>query len=172
VMSVISSISFPGLFPPKPRGTVSFSVSIHRGETQSGILFLVSIARATSRRIHHCRPWLSDVSQLRGCSLSIPCAARLWRASVWRTVWRTDTLNCFGGVRPKRASCFGVETMKEASVSRVPWNPVVAVPSSIDFLRQPCSRSVSISTTSASRSACSARVGRFSVAHRSAPSRR
>jgi hypothetical protein len=79
--SAISSISFLGLFPPKARKPVSFSVSIHRGATQTGILVLVSIARATSRRIHHCRPWLSDVSQLRGCSLSVPCAARLWRAS-------------------------------------------------------------------------------------------
>ena len=35
--------------------------------------------------------------------------------------------------------------MKEASVSRVTWNPVAAVPSSIDFRRQPCSASVSIS---------------------------
>jgi hypothetical protein len=30
-----------------------------------GILFLVSIARATARRIFHCRLWLSDLSHLR-----------------------------------------------------------------------------------------------------------
>jgi hypothetical protein len=40
-MSAISSISFLGLFPPKARGTVAFSVSIHLGATQTGILFLV-----------------------------------------------------------------------------------------------------------------------------------
>ena len=49
--------------------------------------------------------------------------------------------------------------MKEAPVSRITWNPVAAVPKSIDFRRQPCSTSVSISTTSASRSASSARPG-------------
>jgi hypothetical protein len=43
----------------------------------------------------------------------------------------------------------GVETMKEAFVSRVTWNLEAAVPRYIDFRRQPCSTSVSISTTSA-----------------------
>src|SRR6516165_271430 len=62
-----------------------FFVSFHRGRAQSGILFLVSIARATARRIYHGRPWLSDVGHLRGCSLSVPCATKLWRASVCRT---------------------------------------------------------------------------------------
>ena len=50
--------------------------------------------------------------------------------------------------------------MKEASVSRVTWNPVAAVPRYSDFRRHPCSTSGSISTTSASRSASSARPGR------------
>jgi hypothetical protein len=54
------------LSPPKANKTVSFFVSFLRGAPQSGILFLVSIARATARRVYHCRPWLSDVSHLRG----------------------------------------------------------------------------------------------------------
>src|SRR4051794_31801340 len=58
------SFLFLGLSPPKANKTVSFLVSFHRGATKSGILFLVSIARATARRIYHCRPWLSDVSPL------------------------------------------------------------------------------------------------------------
>jgi hypothetical protein len=58
-----------------------------------------------------------------------------------------------------RVARFGVETMKEAPVSRVTWDPVAAVPSSIDFGRHPCSTSVSISTTSAWRSASSSRPG-------------
>jgi hypothetical protein len=67
--SATNSVSFLGLSPTKANNTVSF---------------FVSIARATARRIHHCRPWVSDVSHLKGCSLSVPCAARLWRASVLR----------------------------------------------------------------------------------------
>ena len=51
------------------RKTVFFFVSFHQGATQSGILFLVSIERGTSRRVYHRRPWLSDTSQ-RG---SAPC---------------------------------------------------------------------------------------------------
>src|SRR5262249_53596986 len=50
--------------------------------------------------------------------------------------------------------------MKEASVSRVTWNTVAAFPRYIDFRRHQCSTSVWISTTSASRSAFSARPGR------------
>jgi hypothetical protein len=80
--SATNSVSFLGLSPTKANETVSFFVSFHRGATQSGILFLVSTARAIARRIHHCRPWLSDVIHHRGCSLSVPCTARLWRASV------------------------------------------------------------------------------------------
>ncbi len=72
-----------GLSPPKANKTVSFLVSFHRGAPQSGILFLVSIARATARRIYHCRPWLSDVSHLRGAPspfLARPgCGARRCR---------------------------------------------------------------------------------------------
>ena len=49
-----------------PTKTVSSFVSFHRGATQSGILFLVSIERGTSRRVYHRRPWLSDMSQLGG----------------------------------------------------------------------------------------------------------
>jgi hypothetical protein len=70
---------------------------------------------------------------LGGYSLSVPCASWLWRV--------------------------GGETMKEALVRRITWNSVAAVPRSIGFRRQPCSTSVSISTTSASRSASSARSG-------------
>jgi hypothetical protein len=72
-----------GLSPPKVNKTVSFFVSFHRGAPQSGILFLVSIARATARRVYHCRPWLSDVSHLRGAPsrfLARPgCGARRCR---------------------------------------------------------------------------------------------
>ena len=69
---------------PKAYKTVFFFVSFHRGATQSGILFLVSIERGTSRRVYHRRPWLSDMSQLGGA----PCrflAPWLWHASVCRT---------------------------------------------------------------------------------------
>jgi hypothetical protein len=64
--SATDSVSFLGLFPPKANKTVSFFVSFHQGATQSGILFLVSIERGTSRRVYHRRPWLSDMSQLGG----------------------------------------------------------------------------------------------------------
>src|SRR5208337_225464 len=67
--SATNSVSFLGLSPPKASKTVSFFVSFHRGATQSGILFLVSIDRGTSRRVYHRRPWLSDMSQLGGA----PC---------------------------------------------------------------------------------------------------
>src|SRR5208337_4188610 len=67
--SATDSVSFLGLFQPKANKTVFFFVSFHRGATQSGILFLVSIERGTSRRVYHRRPWLSDVSQLGGA----PC---------------------------------------------------------------------------------------------------
>ncbi len=42
-------------------GRTSF-VPFHRWAPQSGILFLVSIGRRTSRRVYHHRPWLSDMS--------------------------------------------------------------------------------------------------------------
>jgi hypothetical protein len=62
--------------------SVCFFVSFHRGATQSGILFLVSFGRGTSRRVYHRRPWLSDMSQLRDApcrSLARPsCSARRW----------------------------------------------------------------------------------------------
>ena len=60
--SATNSVSFLGLSPPKANKTVSFFVSFHRGAAQSGILFLVSIERGTSRRVYHRRPWLSDMS--------------------------------------------------------------------------------------------------------------
>jgi hypothetical protein len=63
--SATISFLFLGLSPPKANKTVSCLVSFHRGATQSRILFLVSSARATARRIYHCRPWLSDASHLR-----------------------------------------------------------------------------------------------------------
>jgi hypothetical protein len=66
--------------PPKAPKTVSFFVSFQRGATKSGILFLVSIARATARRIYRCRPWLSDVSPLEDASCW--CLARLGVARV------------------------------------------------------------------------------------------
>jgi len=53
--SATNSVLFLGLSSTKANKTVSFFVSFHRGATQSGILFLVSIARATARRIYHCR---------------------------------------------------------------------------------------------------------------------
>ena len=55
-----NSVSFLGLSPPQACKTVSFFVSFHRGATQSGILFLVSIDRETSRRVYDRRPWLSE----------------------------------------------------------------------------------------------------------------
>jgi hypothetical protein len=78
--SATISFLFLGLSPPKANKTVSFSVSFHRGATKSGILFLVSIARATARRIYHCRPWLSDVSPLEDAPCW--CLARLGVARV------------------------------------------------------------------------------------------
>ena len=56
-----------------------------------GILFLVSIERGTSRRVYHRRPWLSDMSQLWGCSLSVPSHPWLSYASVCRTKTRKTT---------------------------------------------------------------------------------
>src|SRR5208283_4920766 len=67
--SATNSVSFLGLSPPKASKTVSFFVSFHRGAKQSGILFLVSIERGTSRRVYHRRPRLSDMSHLGGA----PC---------------------------------------------------------------------------------------------------
>jgi hypothetical protein len=58
--SATNSVSFLGLCPPKACKTVSFFVSFHRGATQSGILFLVSVERGTSRRVYHRPPWLSE----------------------------------------------------------------------------------------------------------------
>ena len=78
--SATNSVSFLGLSPPKASKTVSFFVSFHRGATQSGILFLVSIERGTSRRVYHRRPWLSDMSQLGGAPcrfLARPAVARV-----------------------------------------------------------------------------------------------
>ena len=64
--SATISFLFLGLSPPKANNTVSFFVSFHRGATQFGILFLVSVARSTAHRIYHRGPWLSDVSHLSG----------------------------------------------------------------------------------------------------------
>ena len=50
--STTDSVLFLGLSPPKANKTVSFFVSFHRGATQSGILFLVSIERGGSRRVY------------------------------------------------------------------------------------------------------------------------
>src|SRR5262249_31222610 len=49
---------------------------------QSGILFLVSIDRGTSRRIYHCRTWLSPTSHLLDSYL-VTCAhdARMLRGA-------------------------------------------------------------------------------------------
>jgi hypothetical protein len=63
--SATKSVFFLGLSPPKANKTVSSFVSFHRGASQSGILFLVSIERGTSRGNYHCRPWLSDMGQPR-----------------------------------------------------------------------------------------------------------
>jgi hypothetical protein len=49
---------------------------------RSGILFLVSFARATARRTCHGRPWLSELGHFRRYAFSVRCAFRLWRASV------------------------------------------------------------------------------------------
>ena len=58
--SATDSVLFLGLSPPKANKTVSFFVLFHQEAMQSGILFLVSIERGTSRRVYHRRPWLSD----------------------------------------------------------------------------------------------------------------
>jgi hypothetical protein len=42
-------------------------------------LFLVSSERGTSRWVYLRRPWLSDLSQLGHCSLSVPCALAVSR---------------------------------------------------------------------------------------------
>jgi len=76
--SATDSVLFPCLSPPKANKTVSFFVLFHQEAMQSGILFLVSIERGTSCRVYHRRPWLSDMSQLGGGSLSVPCAPWLW----------------------------------------------------------------------------------------------
>lgn len=86
--SATNSVSFVGLSPPKACKTVSFFVSFHRGATQSGILFLVSIERGTSRRVYHRRPWLSDMSQLGGALwrfLARPGCERRARSEVTET---------------------------------------------------------------------------------------
>ena len=84
--SATNSVSFLGLSPPKACKTVSFFVSFHRGATQSGILFLVSIERGTSRRVYHRRPWLSDMSQLGGA----PCRFLARPGCSTRRCRRTD----------------------------------------------------------------------------------
>ena len=72
----------PLVSPHRKRTKPSPSLFRSTEERRSpGILFLVSIARATARRIFHRRLWLSDLRHLRGCSLSVPRAAKLWRAS-------------------------------------------------------------------------------------------
>ena len=79
-----------GLFQPKANKTVFFFVSFHQGATQSGILFLVSIERGTSRRVYHHRPWLSDTSQLGGapCRFLAPLAvARVGVSDRWRNAY-------------------------------------------------------------------------------------
>jgi hypothetical protein len=83
--SATSSVSFLGLFPPKACKAVSPFVSFHRGATQTGILFLVSIERGTSRRVYHRHAWLSDMSQLGGAPRRF-VFPWLWHASVCRTL--------------------------------------------------------------------------------------
>src|SRR5208337_3093993 len=94
--SATNSFSFLGLSPPKASKTVSFFVWFHRGATQSGILFLVSIERGTSRRVYHRRPWLSDMSRLGG-------APRRFLARPG-----CGTRRCVG---PKRASFWAIQRM-------------------------------------------------------------
>ena len=60
----------PTVSPHQGVQNVSFLVSFHRGATQSGILFLVSIERGTSRRVYHRRPSVGSL------------APWLWHASV------------------------------------------------------------------------------------------
>ena len=76
-----------------PNKTVSSFVSFHRGATQSGILFLVSIERGTSRRVYHRRPWLSDMSQLGGA----PCRFFARPGCGTRRCRRTDARNATVG---------------------------------------------------------------------------
>jgi hypothetical protein len=90
--SATNSVSFLGLSPTKACETVSFFVSFQRGAAQSGILFLVSIERGTSRRVYHRRPWLSDMGPPgRGCFrfLARPgCGARRCRRTEARNAPR------------------------------------------------------------------------------------
>ena len=55
------------------RKTVFFVVSFQRRVMQAWISFRVSIEPGTSRRPYRGRPQLSEMSQLGGCSLSVPC---------------------------------------------------------------------------------------------------
>jgi hypothetical protein len=67
--SATNGALFLGLPPTKVNKTVSFFISFisfHRGRAQSGILFLVSLARATARRIYH-------PSVIRVHVLDLPC---------------------------------------------------------------------------------------------------
>jgi len=87
--SATGSVLFLGLSPPKANKTVSFFVSFHRGASQSGILFLVSIERGGSRRVFDRGPLLSDVSQLGDAPRNRTCFTRLhWRRSPDRN-WRS-----------------------------------------------------------------------------------
>ena len=70
--SASNSVLFLGLSSTIANKTVSFFASFHRAATQSGTSFLVSIARATVRRIYHSRPRLSELGHFRGYSFSSP----------------------------------------------------------------------------------------------------
>ena len=95
------SFSFLDLSPPKANKTVSFFVSFHRGATKSGILFLVSIARALARRFYRCRPWLSDVSPLDIAGVWGWEATRIggWMTEILSSTWLSDS-RCLSLARP------------------------------------------------------------------------
>ncbi len=96
--SATDSVSFLGLFPPKANKTVFFFVSFYQGATRSGILFLVSIERGTSRRVYHRRPWLSDMSQLGGA----PCRFLARPGCGTRRCCRTDAHKALPSAGPSK----------------------------------------------------------------------
>jgi len=85
---------------------------------QSGILFLVSIERGTSRRVYHRRPWLSDMSQLGGALCRFLVRPWLWRASV-----SSDRR----AQKDPQLEVAGAGTLPPEDVHQLGSNPVVTV---------------------------------------------
>ena len=103
--SATNSVLFLGLSPPKANKTVSFFVSFHRGATQSGILFLVSIEQGGSRRVYDRGALLSDVSQLGNA----PCRCLARPGGSARRCRRTEARNAAVGSESRLGS-FGADS--------------------------------------------------------------